>query len=279
MLDWPSLQRFLSDMDSDSDGDPFEGFDIVGGGDDGGGDDGDVPDFPDNVSDISVSTVNSDDLDDFDLDNDDEGAAGGAGPEEVLVNAEFSNNLRHVTVNDFLLDIGPNHQLNHKAKEIDYFNLLFTPWIFNHMVTETNRYAAQQQELNGRIDPNWTNTTEEELRAYVGINIWMGIHILPQTHMYWSGDDFVGVPGIIKTMTCDRYNKLTQYLHISNNEHQAARGERGYDPLYKIREVMEALDTSFRGHYRPHREMSIDEAMVAFKGRSFIKQWTSIKYH
>ena len=264
-------------MDSDSDDDisvfggfPDAGADVGAEGDDG--DDGDLPDWPDNESDFSVSTVGSDDLDDF---YDDPPAAAAGGPvaeEAVLANPVFSANLHDVTINAFEEEIGPHHKLKEGAKEIAYFNLLFRPHLFTHIVEETNRYATQQQALHG-VDPHWTETSVEEMRAYVGLNVWMGIHILPQTHMYWSTDDFVGVPGIIKTMTRDRFNKLSQYLHVSNNQYQRRRGEPGYDPLYKVREVMESLDLSFRKYYRPHREMSIDEAMVAFKGRSFLKQY------
>ena len=251
-------------MESDSDNESvFEGFPAVGR----------LPDLaedvPDNLSDISVSDVGSEDYANLD----DVNVADPAGPEEVHVPTQFSDNFRHVTINDFLLDVGPHHHLEEDEAEMDYFELLFRPRLFTLMVTETNRYAAQQQALAGRADPNWTETNLDEMKAYVGINIWMGIHILPQTHMYWSTDDFIGVPGIIKTMSRDRFNKITQYLHVSDNTYQRRRGERGYDPLYKVREVMEILNLTFRRHYHPHKEMSIDEAMVAFKGRSFLKQY------
>ena len=43
--------------------------------------------------------------------------------------------------------------------------------------------------------------------------------------------------------------------------------------MAKVRPVIETLRESFLSSYNPHRENSIDEAMVKFKGRSTLKQY------
>ena len=43
--------------------------------------------------------------------------------------------------------------------------------------------------------------------------------------------------------------------------------------LWKVHPVISAVLAACRTHYRPHWEQSIDEAMVAFKGRSSMKQY------
>ena len=45
------------------------------------------------------------------------------------------------------------------------------------------------------------------------------------------------------------------------------------DQLWKVRPVISAVVAACRINYRPHREQAIDEAMVAFKGRSCTKQY------
>ena len=104
----------------------------------------------------------------------------------------------------------------------------------------------------------------------------MGIHVLPQLDNYWSSDDYLGVRGIMAVTSRSRFKKITQYFHI-NNTTAVARGERGYDPLHKIRPLLSATSNSFARRYRPGRDLSIDEAMVAFKGRSFMKQYMPAK--
>ena len=48
------------------------------------------------------------------------------------------------------------------------------------------------------------------------------------------------------------------------------RGDPGYD---KLRPVINILSTQFLQNYDPHRENSVDEAMIKFKGRSSMKQY------
>ena len=49
-------------------------------------------------------------------------------------------------------------------------------------------------------------------------------------------------------------------------------GSPGYDKLGKIQSVVEYLNTRFLSIYNPHH-VSIDEAMIKFKGRSSMKQY------
>ena len=46
---------------------------------------------------------------------------------------------------------------------------------------------------------------------------------------------------------------------------------------YKIRPVMKSILQKCLSLYNPHRENSIDDAMVGFKGRSSLKQYMSNK--
>jgi hypothetical protein len=73
-----------------------------------------------------------------------------------------------------------------------------------------------------------------------------------------------------------RYEKLSEYLHV-NGTVNPARGQQGHDPIHKIRPVFEMALRNFQGHYDPHRDLSVDEAMVSFKGRLAFKQYMPAK--
>ena len=49
------------------------------------------------------------------------------------------------------------------------------------------------------------------------------------------------------------------------------------DILHQIISIISAVVAACRTNYRPHREQAIDEAMVAFKGRSSMKQYLPMK--
>ena len=105
------------------------------------------------------------------------------------------------------------------ASELAYFMLLFTIEMITSLVLETNLYAEQCQAARGVRDSAWQPTTVEEMRAYIAVNILMGFHQLPEIDHYWSSDDMLGVPGVMKIMAKHRFKKLTQYFH--------AKWERG----------------------------------------------------
>ena len=55
------------------------------------------------------------------------------------------------------------------------------------------------------------------------------------------------------------------------------RGEEGYSRTQKVDPVISALKQNFQAAYYPNREVSIDEAMIPFKGRSSMKQYVPLK--
>ena len=60
-------------------------------------------------------------------------------------------------------------------------------------------------------------TTRAEISAYLGLNILIGIHELPQLAMYWDSDKFTGVEGFKKTIPKYRFMTLGKYLHPADS--------------------------------------------------------------
>ena len=50
---------------------------------------------------------------------------------------------------------------------------------YNKVAEETNKYAALSQRKAGTVDDNWEDTNAEEIQAYIGILIYMGLVDLP----------------------------------------------------------------------------------------------------
>jgi hypothetical protein len=208
----------------------------------------------DNDSDIEVS--------DFDSDDDDDVLGGDPLPDD------WTRDLHDVLVQDFidLGPIGPLHNLTGEALALDYFHLIWGTEIYNILVRETNRYANQRQDEAGAHDKYWTDVTVNEMKAYISINITMGIHSLPEQIQYWSEDPSLGVDAVRKLMQKNRLKKISQYLHTNDNSMAIPYGQPGHDRLHKVRPLLHILTGNFRWCYKPHRELSIDEAMVGFKG-------------
>ena len=62
--------------------------------------------------------------------------------DEVML--EWTNDLSHITVDDFASPTGITFELGNDTRQIDFFDKLFGEDTVAHIVTETNRYTRQQ---------------------------------------------------------------------------------------------------------------------------------------
>ncbi|XP_044585038.1 piggyBac transposable element-derived protein 4-like [Cotesia glomerata] len=146
---------------------------------------------------------------------------------------------------------------------------------FFEIATEQTNLYAQQMNDDGHSDKDWSPVTIEEMEAFLGVIIYMGIVKLPQIEMYF-GTDFVECPMIKKAMSYKRFKAINRYLHFNDNKKMPPLKSPDYDRLYKIRPLLNILD-KFKYFYRPDRDLSVDEAMIAYKGNFSAKQYMKDK--
>lgn len=147
--------------------------------------------------------------------------------------------------------------------EIDYFESIFDHQIMSNIVAETNRYAEQNHSKN------WSDVTAQEMKAFIGCLIVMGIHQLPALKHYWSSDPFLRVDSVASVMTANRFKKIIENLHCNNNETQPPKSDPNYDKLHKIKPLSELLNENIRKVYKPSGVVTVDESMIPFKGDTF----------
>ena len=158
----------------------------------------------------------------------------------------------------FTGDVGPTVQL--RQKPIDLFSLFFTDELISLLVVETNKYAALCRGNN-----TWS-TTSDEMKAYFGFHVLMGICQLPEIRDYWSRDQRLHYSPISERITRDRFEEITRYLHFVDNSQLPSRGEEGYHRLQKVMPIIEIVKNQCLSVYKPGTQNSIDEAMIPFKG-------------
>ena len=88
---------------------------------------------------------------------------------------------------------------------------------------------------------------------------------------------FMGNEGIKRTFTILRYKKLMQYLHVLDRATELPRNDPNYDRLAKIWPIIQMAEKTFKDRYLPGQNQTIDEAMVAFKGRLSYMQYMPAK--
>jgi hypothetical protein len=170
--------------------------------------------------------------------------------------------------------VGPSlPYLASTATPLEFFLMVGSDF-FAYLAKESNRYAQQKPP---QLSYKWYDTTAEELMLMIGMIFAMGINVQPELADYWKNDSILGAPGITRGMPVLRFKALLSVLHLNDNCTALPRGHAQFDKLYKVRPFLDRLRKNFLRCYHPHRENSIDEAMVGFKGRSTLKQYMPMK--
>ena len=125
---------------------------------------------------------------------------------------EWESNLSPVDVRPFVQPTGLVAEST--GDPGDLFALLFTPEIIRSIVVETNRYAAFC--LRGSAS-TWT-TDEQEIRAYFGFYILMGLVRLPEIRDYWSNSDTFHYAPVADRISRKRFEEISRYLHFVDKE-------------------------------------------------------------
>ena len=140
--------------------------------------------------------------------------------------------------------------------------------MFHLIAEETNRYAQFKGAVNFLVTPT-------EISAFVGINIGMGIVNMLCVHDYWSTNLVLHHPWFLMVM--DHFYQIQKYLHFNHNELAINKGHPLHDKLFKIRPILDIVNRTFRLHYSPSTNVSVDEQMIGTKARLLFIQYLSKK--
>ena len=179
----------------------------------------------------------------------------------------------------FTGDSGLRNLPNHPMDCMDYFYLFLGEDFFDLLVAETNRYATQfiRSQLfvkaNSRVN-DWKPTTVAELKCFVALLLAMGLDDRPTYECYWATSPIFQTPFWSSIMTRNRFQLIMKFFHLVDN---SAHDPTQNDKLWKLRPIVDRLQTAFPHFYVPEKDVSIDETMVAFTGRLQFKQYIPIK--
>lgn len=115
--------------------------------------------------------------------------------------------MGEIDIKEFSAHHGATKDLGDRATSKDFLNL----FIDNDYLDEIVRYTIAYARSKG--DETFTSSCAE-ISAYLGQNIYMGIHSLPQIDMFWDSDIFVGVEGFKKTIPKQRFSEHWADIYI-----------------------------------------------------------------
>ena len=218
--------------------------------------------FDESGTNSDVEFFASGDEDDEEEDDESNESADEDAPPDAL---QWSNTLSDINVEEFSVRHGPTKDLGGQATSKDFLNL----FINDDYLDEIARCSVAYARSKG--DESFV-TNRAEISAYLGLNILMGIHRLPQLEMFWDSDEFIGVEGFKKTIPKQRFKTLGKYLHLVDPGDEDAN-----DVLCKVRSPVTLLEDKFADAYIRGKNVSVDEGLVKFNGRLSFKQYMPMK--
>ena len=160
---------------------------------------------------------------------------------------EWASSGAPVNVAPFTEVVGPNFTVQDDPAST--FLMLYTPELLEHVVTETNHFASLcSMESEGMQTTAWTTSTDE-MKAFIGFVIMMGVVKLPDLYDYGSSSEVPHCFPVASRITRKRFLELRQYLHFVDNDALPVRGEEGYDHLGKVRPVQGRIQGGSMGCY------------------------------
>ncbi|KAM9316409.1 piggyBac transposable element-derived protein 4-like [Gastrophryne carolinensis] len=150
-----------------------------------------------------------------------------------------------------------------------YLKLFLTDDIIEKIVTETNRYNKQQSAtLHSKFSRNrkWEPVTKEDIWKFLGLILLSGVVRKPLQKWYWTTNKLLATPFFGTIMSECRFSLIMKNLHFTNNE-EFDKATHPAPKLKKIWEVYQMIIKNFQQSYVPDRDISIDESLMAYKGR------------
>ncbi|MEW8548513.1 MAG: transposase, partial [Candidatus Thiodiazotropha sp.] len=171
---------------------------------------------------------------------------------------------------------GAAEQHPEEAQPYHYFSMLWGDEMWQHLVTETNRYA-EQERLRNPPPPNaakWVPVDVPTLKAFIGLVFSMGIIKLPHRYDYWRQKRVMFRTAFNNIMPRNKFSQIWRYLHLHDS--QAPPPDQP-DKLLKIRWFIDYLNDKCSKAYAPYGHYTVDESMIKFKGRLSFRQYLPAK--
>lgn len=158
---------------------------------------------------------------------------------------------------------------------VDYFLKMFGNETFQLLLEYTNIQRVALNEKDKTKKSTIPCIEEKELRQTLGLLMYMSVVTLPNTRLFWNKT--MDQTTVSKVMPRDRFEQIVSCLHLSDNKQQPAKGEPGYDKLYKVRKMLNLLNISFKSNAEMEQIVSVDEQMIPYKGTLQLKVYMKNK--
>jgi hypothetical protein len=148
---------------------------------------------------------------------------------------------------------------------IETFQKFIDIQIIQLVVENTNSYAARHRESNSLPQTRrWKPTTNGEIYRYIGVWLYMSMHHEALRQAYWSQTHQLG-----RYLPLQRFEQLHRYFSARD---EAVYPQQQWETFaYKVEPIATILRQNCLANWSPGTHITIDEAIIAFRGRTIHK--------
>ncbi|KAL1993893.1 hypothetical protein VTN49DRAFT_2562 [Thermomyces lanuginosus] len=139
------------------------------------------------------------------------------------------------------------------------------------MSRNTNSYAARKLAGGDRFPHAraWHPTSPTEIKVFVGILIYMGVHHIKSVEDLWRRDGKVPSHLPSQYMSRVRFEQIQRFLKVSDpREDDEQKRSNSKEWWYKIEPMANCFQEAATSYYQPGSWLSVDEIMVRCFGRT-----------
>ena len=161
-----------------------------------------------------------------------------------------------------------------KQSTLGFFEIIFIPEIFELIVQQTNLYAMQENENKENKDPDWFDGNGEQNRSQSKRPKLSSVYLFRWPSFVCRRINVIGTKTsqseIAKVFRTNRLLAILRYLHLNGNSNIPQRNDPA-SKLYRVQPflylIKRSIISGFEQYFPVKRELSIDEAMIKYKGR------------
>ncbi|XP_062275925.1 piggyBac transposable element-derived protein 4-like [Scomber scombrus] len=174
---------------------------------------------------------------------------------------------------------GPTCDTTKSWSPLALFQLFFSTSVVRTIISNTNAYAAKRQQAGKKF--KWEALTVQGFYTFLAVTIFNGLVTVHNKADCWKKTSPYNFSFPPNKITRRRFEDILWSLHLSNpaedEENDKKKNTGEYDCLFKIKPLYSELAEACKTHFHPHKNLSIDERMVASKARISIRQYMKDK--
>ena len=166
------------------------------------------------------------------------------------------------------LHFEPSKSLATGLSELHTFQRLLTPAIINVIVEATNNYALNargttEEDSDLQIRP-WKPVNSTDIWRYIGCLLYMGYHKKGKHEEHWQESGYLN-----EFLSLVRFQQIHRYFTLRDKFSHPRQENETF--AWQVEPIASIIKENCKAAWWPSSHLAVDEAMIAYRGRTVHK--------